>query len=357
MFRVVPGRRHEAARSPHRSRQHLRHPGVRQPAGQHHVGTFGQITGIAGGTGADQRRVRRNGSIRARDPVQLLGGFGADCGRRGADAICHGIRIRILDANRSAPLLRILHAFRDGSSLRSLAVARRRADTLPPLPRLALDTYPAAAREAISRAHRTLPSEPRTPKPSARSAACSMPGSNGTAPIRRTRAPRRSRRARSSGRTWTQSCCSVSRGHAEAVPQLREALAVSPDYLPARVKLAEALFEAGDLDESQRLFEALVREPAAEPAAEFGLGRIAAAKGLHDGAIAHLQRAVALFPGVGRRALRARALLPCAWRRTRRSARWAAREIRAALARAGGSGPRRRYRAQGGCAGDAPAGA
>ena len=65
------------------------------------------------------------------------------------------------------------------------------------------------------------------------------------------------------------------------------------------MKLAEALLEAGDLDESQRLFEALVREPAAEPAAEFGLGRIAAAEGRHDAAVAHLQRAVALFPEWG----------------------------------------------------------
>ena len=87
--------------------------------------------------------------------------------------------------------------------------------------------------------------------------------------------------------------------HAESAARLRQALAASPGYLPARVKLAEALLEAGDLDESQRLFDALVREPAAEPAAEFGLGRIAAAKGLHDAAVTHLQRAVALFPEWG----------------------------------------------------------
>ena len=43
-------------------------------------------------------------------------------------------------------------------------------------------------------------------------------------------------------------------------------------------KLAEALFDAGDLEESRRLFEALT-EPAGEPAAQFGLGRIAAARG------------------------------------------------------------------------------
>jgi tetratricopeptide (TPR) repeat protein len=87
--------------------------------------------------------------------------------------------------------------------------------------------------------------------------------------------------------------------HGDAASRLRQALAASPDYLPARVKLAESLLESGDLDESQHLFEALAREAPAEPAAELGLGRIAAARGLHDQAIAHLQRAVALFPEWG----------------------------------------------------------
>jgi tetratricopeptide (TPR) repeat protein len=87
--------------------------------------------------------------------------------------------------------------------------------------------------------------------------------------------------------------------HADAASRLEQALKASPDYLPARVKLAEALFESGDLDRSKPLFDALRREPASEPAAEFGLGRIAAAEGHHDAAIAHLRRAVALFPEWG----------------------------------------------------------
>ena len=87
--------------------------------------------------------------------------------------------------------------------------------------------------------------------------------------------------------------------HADAATRLREALALSPGYLPARVKLAEALLESGALEESKALFTALVNEPAARPAAEVGLGRIAAAQGQHDAAVAHLQQAVALFPELG----------------------------------------------------------
>ncbi len=39
--------------------------------------------------------------------------------------------------------------------------------------------------------------------------------------------------------------------HADAVTRLREALSLSPDFLPARVKLAESLLESGNLDESK----------------------------------------------------------------------------------------------------------
>jgi tetratricopeptide (TPR) repeat protein len=87
--------------------------------------------------------------------------------------------------------------------------------------------------------------------------------------------------------------------HAEAAAKLREVLTRSPGNLPARVKLAEALLENGDLEESQTLFRALVAEPAAAPAAEVGLGRIAAARGQHDAAIEHFTRAVTLFPELG----------------------------------------------------------
>jgi tetratricopeptide (TPR) repeat protein len=87
--------------------------------------------------------------------------------------------------------------------------------------------------------------------------------------------------------------------HVDAATRLREALALSPDYLPARVKLAEAQLESGNLETSKTLFLALVDEPAARPAVEVGLGRIAAAQRQHDAAIEHLRRAVTLFPELG----------------------------------------------------------
>ena len=87
--------------------------------------------------------------------------------------------------------------------------------------------------------------------------------------------------------------------HAEAASQLARALELRSDYVPARVASAEVLFDAGDVDGSARAFEALRGMPAVEPATEFGLGRLAAARGRHDEAIAHFERAIALFPEWG----------------------------------------------------------
>lgn len=85
----------------------------------------------------------------------------------------------------------------------------------------------------------------------------------------------------------------------DTVAQLREALKIRPDYLAARVRLADALFTAGELDDSGTVFAALAREPEAEPLGLFGLGRILAAQGKHDEAVQTIQRALALFPEWG----------------------------------------------------------
>ena len=170
---------------------------------------------------------------------------------------------------------------------------------IPPLPRLALDSYPSPAREAISRAYRDAIERPTDA------------AAVGT--LARTLHAWEQWSAAHEAYTRAQALSPVAfewqyldalvlqrlARHGEAVPRLEQALKASPDYLPARVTRAEALFESGDLERSARLFEPLRREPASEPAAEFGLGRIAAADGRHDVAITHLQRAIALFPEWG----------------------------------------------------------
>jgi protein O-GlcNAc transferase len=173
------------------------------------------------------------------------------------------------------------------------------AQTTPALPALALETYPPAAREAIARVHARATARPND---------VAAVGDLG--------------HALHAWEQWSAAHDVYSRAaalapqafewryldaivlqrlarHADAAVRLREALQLSSGYLPARVKLAEALLESGEVEESKTLFVALADEPAATPAAEVGLGRIAAAQQRHNEAIAHFQRAVSLFPELG----------------------------------------------------------
>ena len=125
--------------------------------------------------------------------------------------------------------------------------------------------------------------DPPTPRRWARSGACCTPGSNGMRRTKRTPGPRRWRRACSSGTTWTRSCCSASRGTTKPRSSSKDALAASPDYLPARVKLADALFETGrSRGEPASVRDAGTGAGGASRSAHFGLGRIAARDGRHD---------------------------------------------------------------------------
>lgn len=87
--------------------------------------------------------------------------------------------------------------------------------------------------------------------------------------------------------------------YGDAVRWLEAALALRPDYLPARIKLAEALLETAQHEKSARLFEALAREPEAAAPAAYGLGRLAAEDGRTEDAVAHYRRACSLFPEFG----------------------------------------------------------
>lgn len=167
--------------------------------------------------------------------------------------------------------------------------------TLPPIPKLALDTYPSAARDALARAHRDAVRRPTDPSAVGLFAQTLHAWEQwGAAHEAYARAQALAPKAFE----WLYLDAVVLQRlarHAEAAARLEQALQASPGYLPARVKHAEALLDAADLEPAKRAFEALRSEPAAVPAAEFGLGRIDAAEGQHDAAVAHFERAVALF--------------------------------------------------------------
>jgi len=169
----------------------------------------------------------------------------------------------------------------------------------PPLPRLALDSFPAPTRDVLARAYQDAAARPNDAEAVGSLArllhAWEQWDAAHEAYLRaQTLAPKTF--------AWHYLDAIVLQRlarHTEAAARLEQALTISPDDLPARVKLAEALLEAGNIERSQQLFAAFRGVPASEPAAELGLGRIAAARGRHDEAVAHLERAVTLYPEWG----------------------------------------------------------
>lgn len=189
--------------------------------------------------------------------------------------------------------------FTDCASVLVLTLAQ---SALPPLPQLALDSYPATARQAIVQPYKEAAARPNDAQAvGALGRALQAWDQWGSAH----EAYLRAQALAPSTFDWHYLDAVVLQRlarPADAVARLRQALHLKPDYLPARVTLAEALLETGaapDVEASAGMFTELAGQPAATPAAELGLGRIDALRGRHEPAIAHFERAVALYPEWG----------------------------------------------------------
>jgi tetratricopeptide (TPR) repeat protein len=86
--------------------------------------------------------------------------------------------------------------------------------------------------------------------------------------------------------------------HAVAVRLLGEAVRLAPDAVPARLALADALFESGNVADAKREYASLTTGPGA-PHAHYGLGRSLAAQGDQQAALREIEAAVRLFPDFG----------------------------------------------------------
>src|SRR5262245_8579865 len=154
--------------------------------------------------------------------------------------------------------------------------------TVPPLPKPAFESFPPATREAIARSYKEAAAHPNDGEAVGALARLLQAWEQWEA------AHEAYVRAQSlAPRTfaWHYLDAIVLERlaqHTEAAARLEQALRIAPGDLPARVKLAEALLESGNLDRSRQLFEVLRRVPESEAAAELGLGRIAAAEGHHE---------------------------------------------------------------------------
>jgi tetratricopeptide (TPR) repeat protein len=167
-----------------------------------------------------------------------------------------------------------------------------------PLPQLSLDAFPPISREPIARALADARARPQDASAAARLGMVlhAWEQWEGAAAVYA--------RARALERRfdWLYLAGVVEARqahHEEAAALLRDALALSPASLPARLKLADALLESGALDEAEKAFGALAREPAAEPHARYGLGRIHMDRRQHQDAVAAFDTALRLYPEFG----------------------------------------------------------
>ncbi len=185
------------------------------------------------------------------------------------------------------------------SALWVCAVGLTLAQPIPPLPQIALDSYPASTREALSPFYKEAVARPSDAAAVGALARALQAWEQWSAAHE---AYARAQALAPADFDWHYLDAVVLQRlarHAEAADRLQQGLRIRPDYLPARIRLAEALLESGERERSRPLFEALRSHALSEPAAELGLGRLDAAEGRHDAAVQHLERAVALFPDWG----------------------------------------------------------
>jgi tetratricopeptide (TPR) repeat protein len=80
----------------------------------------------------------------------------------------------------------------------------------------------------------------------------------------------------------------------DAVNHVREALQIEGNNTPARVRLAQLLFESGDVEQSEKTYRESIGQNPRLASAHLGLGRVLAARGDWSGAIESYRRACQL---------------------------------------------------------------
>ena len=85
----------------------------------------------------------------------------------------------------------------------------------------------------------------------------------------------------------------------DAVPVLTAALNLQPRYLPAKLKLGEALLDTGGIEAAAEIYEGILKDHPDTAEAYYGLGRVQSARGDHSSAADKYRKACDLFPSYG----------------------------------------------------------
>jgi tetratricopeptide (TPR) repeat protein len=87
--------------------------------------------------------------------------------------------------------------------------------------------------------------------------------------------------------------------HGGAAATLREAAKLKPDYVPARLKLAQALLDSGSPAESREIYLSLLETGNKSASILYGLGRSYESTGNRKAAMESYERALAIYPSYG----------------------------------------------------------
>jgi tetratricopeptide (TPR) repeat protein len=166
---------------------------------------------------------------------------------------------------------------------------------LPELPKPALDRISQAAREQVEEAYKKVQASPEEADANGRlGMVLHAYEQYGTAEVCYQRA--RALAPKELRWSYLLGAAQASAGkNREAAEGLRKAR----DYLPARLKLAEALLALGELAESREIFEELAAEHPDLAQAHYGIGRARAAQGDLAAAVEHYRKACELAPQFG----------------------------------------------------------
>jgi Tfp pilus assembly protein PilF len=196
----------------------------------------------------------------------------------------------------SHTLLRVV--FWAGLALLLLGVARAVTGAPQDLPQLSPDRFPAEARQSIETAYRDASTHPKDGTAAGRLGMVLQSWEQWATALA---AYQRAQTLAGETFDWWYLAGVVEARlgrPADAAKSFARASTLNANYIPAKLKLAESLFDAGNLSASARVYESLASE-AALPAVRFGLGRIKAAQDDAAGAAAQFEEACRLFPEFG----------------------------------------------------------
>jgi tetratricopeptide (TPR) repeat protein len=175
----------------------------------------------------------------------------------------------------------------------------RKEATLPSLPWVTIASFRTTIRDQVQQAYREVAAKPNDPDTNGRMGMllhAFEQYESAEVCYRRARIldPRRFQWAYYLGLTQV-----INGKNEEAVATLRGAVGLDPEYLPARLKLAETLLTLGRLDESEETCRSIAQDVRFLAPVYYWFGRVAAAKGQDMVAIDYYRKACQLWPSFG----------------------------------------------------------